>query len=541
MGDQSSTAVADRLGGATVRAWAATARTTLAARRDELDALNVFPVADSDTGTNLWLTVASAATALDAVPADAPDTTVAAAFARGALVGARGNSGVIVGQYLGALVRTWAGPASHGSGGGPGAGAAGREGLVDALHDAADAAYAAVAEPIEGTVLTVGRVVARAARATGASGGLDVLEPAIEEGYLALRRTSAQLPALAAAGVLDAGAWGLLLVLDALAASLGSEAAATRSRADLARPTREERIDGAVAQPSAASATGHCHGGGEFEVMYLVTPAAAAGADVDLAPALRTGLSAVGESVAVMGGEGLWQVHVHTDAPQEAIAVAAASGGAGTEVRVRHVPSHEAMHGRRPGAGLVAATASPGLVAELARAGAVVVLAVDGRHAAAEVVRAAQDTGAPDVLVLAAVPVDPALAGEGRTVLAGLSEVQLVSGAATWASLRPAEGADAALLLEVERVVRSVRTAAVDPPPGDAEDVGGERHAELVTAAVTELLASGGTLLTAVSHDDTAAGALEVVSARLQASHPALEVVTLTGGRPGRTIHVGVE
>lgn len=549
-------ATATLLDPAALRCWAVTSEATLRSRRGDLDALNVFPVADADTGTNLYLTFAEAASSVDRAPADAGAHDLAGVFARGALVGARGNSGVIVGQYLGALVRALLGsglvltPAV----------------LAGGLEAAARAAYQAVAQPVEGTVLTIGRAVsthARAAVRDGVVGGasssaVDVLDAAIVEGYRALQLTTSQLPALRAAGVLDAGAWGLLLVLDAFAHCLGSHVALERSAAGVRYPGgptgpastcvatgrdagrgQHVGIDLPEAERLEAHAADGESGGGEFEVMYLVATPDPTHAGADLAAPLRSGLSAVGESAAVVGGEGLWQVHVHTDRPLDALDVAAGVGGAVSQVRVRHLATQSGVHGHhRPPLGLVAVTAAPGLVADLARAGAVVVLVPAGGTAGPELRRAVEDTGASRVLLLSAVPLATPPAGEGLEVLDGLTEPQVVCGAATSASLDPSEGPEARLA-DVMEAVRGVRSVVVPAPARD--DVTGLGHGELVLQAVERLLVAGGSLVTVVTGSATGDDALAGLRARCARDAQGVELVVLTGGTPGRDVVLGVE
>ncbi|NGN67516.1 DAK2 domain-containing protein, partial [Streptomyces sp. A7024] len=267
-----------------VRTWCALALDALGRSREEIDAINVFPVADGDTGTNLYLTVESAAQAVDAVftaydPGAPTPADTLQAMAHGALLGAMGNSGTILAQWL------------RGASGREAAAGSGADGdalrLAAALEEAATAARAAVAHPVEGTMVTVAAAAAAAARAAlpgdvraaagrptgpaGArgteSGGADgttasadgttapggapaadtaaVALAAYEGARTALRGTPDQLPALAAAGVVDAGGLGLLTVLGALADALAGEGAATRLTA------RGNAHEGTATQPKA--------------------------------------------------------------------------------------------------------------------------------------------------------------------------------------------------------------------------------------------------------------------------------------------------
>ncbi|GDY56952.1 hypothetical protein SVIO_075750 [Streptomyces violaceusniger] len=221
-----------------VRTWCGLALDALGRARADIDAINVYPVADGDTGTNLYLTVESAARAVDAA-FDGHATSAAAsrptladvvrAMAHGALIGARGNSGTILAQLLRGMADVLADGTPDGGAdtdedeadGGPGADEA--DGLRRALRRAVDLAYLAVAHPVEGTVLTV--AVAAAESAERATGGVATVARAAYEGArTALQATPGQLDVLARAGVVDAGGYGLVTVLGGLAQALSGEA-----------------------------------------------------------------------------------------------------------------------------------------------------------------------------------------------------------------------------------------------------------------------------------------------------------------------------
>ena len=209
-----------------VRRFADQAVDGLAATREEIDALNVYPVPDGDTGTNMFLTVESARDAMvEALEASPGDLRVALrAYSKGALLGARGNSGVILSQLIGALLRRIgkAGPDDRSA-------AVFAEGMALAT----EAAYAAVGEPVEGTILSVARAASDAAAesANAPEDRLgDVVRGAATAAREALARTPEQLPLLAQAGVVDAGGRGLCVVLDA------AEAAITGKRATTSTP-----------------------------------------------------------------------------------------------------------------------------------------------------------------------------------------------------------------------------------------------------------------------------------------------------------------
>ncbi len=202
---------------ALLREWARAATVALERHCAEIDRINVFPVPDGDTGTNLLLTMRSAGDAVRRGLREGEDGSiagagpVASALARGALVGARGNSGVILSQVLRGIAEAVSQPAAQPPG------LAGGAVLADALTRADRLARAAVAQPREGTVLTV---LAAAAEAAGeaASDRLDVVATAAAAAAeVAVRATTGQLAELARAGVVDAGGLGLYVVLDALA------------------------------------------------------------------------------------------------------------------------------------------------------------------------------------------------------------------------------------------------------------------------------------------------------------------------------------
>jgi DAK2 domain fusion protein YloV len=259
-----------------------TFRDALRAHQEDLNRLNVYPVPDGDTGTNMALTLEAVAKALASAEAMAE---VCEAIARGSLMGARGNSGVITSQILRGLADTFR-PLD----------AVGPQDLVVGLRRAADAAYQAVLRPVEGTILTVAREAAEAVeRAEGiASSLLGVLETATRAAHDAVARTPDLLPVLARAGVVDAGGKGFTLLLDSLLHVVDG------------RPLPEPE---AVATPAVVEA--HLRGddvaGLRYEVMFFLD------ADDATIPAFKEAWGALGDSIVVVGGDGLWNCHVHTN------------------------------------------------------------------------------------------------------------------------------------------------------------------------------------------------------------------------------------
>ncbi|WP_418959351.1 DAK2 domain-containing protein [Streptomyces tritici] len=368
---------AQTLDAAAVRSWCSLSLAALGREREAIDAINVYPVADGDTGTNLYLTVESAARALDAAFAGdaAPDLPEAVrAMAHGALIGARGNSGTILSQLLRGMAAVLA---------------AGRDGdhLARALTRAADAAREAVAHPVEGTILSV----AAAAAGACAQGGdlVTVARRAYEGARAALEATPGQLAVLERAGVVDAGGRGLVMVLGALVEAVSGEA-----QPPLAAAGRPAVGVEAGAGDSAVGESCAVEGGPAFEVIYLLEAEDAAVAR------LRARLDALGESLVVVGGDGLWNVHVHVDDAGAAVE-AGVEAGRPYRIRITHFAAGGAARPELVQRAVVAVLPGEGL-AELCReAGATTVLARSGEPpASCDLVEAIRRAHAREVVLL---------------------------------------------------------------------------------------------------------------------------------------------
>ncbi len=273
-------------------------RDALRLHQADINRLNVYPVPDGDTGTNMALTLEAVVAELDAVTAGSGLPEVCLAIGHGSLMGARGNSGVILSQLLrGMSERMGAAPD----------GRVGPELLVDAMTHASELARKAVVRPVEGTILTV--AAAAADGATHGSGLVGVVESARGEAADALARTPEQLPVLAQAGVVDAGGAGFLLLLDAFLLVLDGrplpepsgvaapDLTALNGHLTVADPDREDGLD----------AEGHEVGDLRYEVMYFL-----AAAD-DSIEAFKDVWAGIGDSIVVVGGDGLWNCHIHTN------------------------------------------------------------------------------------------------------------------------------------------------------------------------------------------------------------------------------------
>ena len=280
-----------RLGAPELRRVILAALEALRSRQDEIDAANVYPVPDGDTGTNLVLTMSAVAVALGTVGDDPRE--VAQAITRGSLMGARGNSGVILAQILHGLTE----PVDD-DGLDP-------RGIAKGLARGTELAYESMLEPVEGTMITVARAAAEAVANAEGDDCVAVLDGAARAAHEALERTPEMLPVLKQAGVVDAGGMGLCVVLDAAAATIAGRPVPVDTRN--LRPTVRNREAG-----SSAFA---------YEVQYLLEDAVD-----DQVATLRQRLGGIGDSVALIGGAGLWNVHVHTNEVGRAIEMGMAVG-----------------------------------------------------------------------------------------------------------------------------------------------------------------------------------------------------------------------
>lgn len=569
-----------------VRTWCGLALESLGRAREEIDAINVYPVADGDTGTNLYLTVESAAAAVEAVfaghamtVASAPPSLADAvrAMAHGALIGARGNSGTILAQLLRGMAQVLAADSETAHTDGPG--------LRLALRHAAESARQAVARPVEGTVLTVASAAAEAASATEGDCG-SVARAAYEGARVALTATTGQLAVLERAGVVDAGGRGLVTVLAALVQTFTGEVPRQDSgTAAVARPHADGTPDGAHGQGGPDVADGAdraaadeadeaaCGDGAAgvsspaFEVIYLLEAEDAA---VDR---LRERLDGLGDSLVVVGGDGLWNVHVHVDDAGAAVE-AGVEAGRPHRIRITHFglgDVHAGGAGRPPRErsqrAVVAVVPGEGLAGLYAEAGATTVLARPGEPpASGELVQAVRRAHAREVVLL---PNDAdlrhtaaAAAEQARTEgvrVALIPTRSAVQGIAALAVHEPdrrfdedvvamTSAAGATRYAEVVVAERQSWTMAGICQAGDVlglvdGDVAviGADVTTTAEAVLDRMLSAGGELVTLVLGDETPDAVAERLEARVREAYLAVDTVVYRGGRQGAPLLIGVE
>ncbi|WP_435058672.1 DAK2 domain-containing protein [Streptomyces sp. bgisy060] len=527
-----------------VRSWCARALDALGREREEIDAINVYPVADGDTGTNLYLTAEAAHQAVEAVfAASVPDTTeTVRAMAHGALLGARGNSGTILAQ----LLRGMASVLTEGRDG---------DHLARALAEAAAAARRAVARPVEGTVLTVAT-----AAAVGCEAGGKLAEVAVrahDSARTALEATPGQLDVLGRAGVVDAGGRGLVAVLGALVETVCGQA-----------PDRTDPAPGGARAPGVVRAVGPCDGetGPAYEVIYLLE------ATDEAVELLRARLDALGESLVVVGGDGLWNVHVHVDDAGAAVE-AGVEAGRPHRIRVTHFVAAGAAeataHGRgeRAPRAVVAVVPGEGLAGLCAEAGATTVRARPGEPPAGdELVEAIRRAHAREVVLL---PNDTdlrqtAAAAAERARAEGI-RVELiptraaVQGIAALAVHEPdrrfdedvvamTAAAGATRYAELAVAERQSFTSAGVCQAGDVlglieGDVAviGKDLTETARTVLDRMLSAGGELVTLVVADDTPPELAPDLERHVRRGYLAVDTTTYHAGAGAPPLLIGVE
>jgi DAK2 domain fusion protein YloV len=497
------------------------ARAAIEANRGRIDDLNVYPVPDGDTGTNLTLTVREIVQSLDG---DGPDDRAGLAreVSRAALMGARGNSGVILSQIIRGATESLATS----------------DDLALAFRSASDAAYRAVKKPVEGTMLTAIRAMADAAERK------PDLVSIIAAGDATVVKTQEMLPVLKEAGVVDAGAAGLVEIVRGVAAALAGEALPEVPEHD------------------------HEHGEVAFEGIHqelsryrYCTVFVVEGDALD-AEGLEEELERIGDSLLVVGDSTALKVHVHTDDPGRALSLGVARGAiGGVEIANMHVQTQEREE-RLLNAVPDSATETCAIVAvasgdgnrELFESfGAAV---VDGGRtmnpSTADLLAAIEAVPSAEVVVLpnnsnVLMSSEQAAANSSKTVRV-VPTTSLQAGLAALVAFDPSQDADtnAAEMSEAVELVatgavtvasRDVQLNGVQVRKGkwlglaDGEPVaGGETFDEVARAVLERLLAEPRGVLTLLTGEESPA--LETLLAGLAEEHPELELDVHEGGQP---------
>jgi fatty acid kinase len=514
--------------------------TWLANNHEEVNRLNVFPVPDGDTGTNMLLTLQSAVE--DVKESSAAEVSKIAKLAsHGSLMGARGNSGVILSQIFRGFARAVEGKSSLTP-----------AELAAAFEEAANAAYRAVNKPTEGTILTVAREAGRSA-STAASGPdatvPRVIAAAAAGARAAVLKTPSQLQILRDAGVVDAGGFGLQLILEGMLKSVEESDPAFAALADVKRP---------AFTPAAQVALDLPEGGWGYCTEFLIE-----GTNLDT-ELIRGQIESLGNSVLVVGEPTLVKVHVHTDDPTSVINLA---GGYGRLLKL-NVGDMSTQHRRilesesggdsapRPnGVGLVAVVAGRGLV-DIFRGLGVDAIIQGGQTmnpSTQDMLTAIESVPYDEVFllpnngnVIAAAKQVPGLTKKKVHVIETHSVPQGVSAVVGFRPERPAAENLLAMKTEAERVqtievthaVRDTRSNGVKVKKGDViglindrlEFAGGD-YAEVVKQALGKLGPDSYELVTVYRGEQASDDEMKKLESEIRSEYPGLEVEVQQGGQ----------
>ncbi len=540
----------------------------LADHRQVIDNLNVYPVPDGDTGTNMTLTMKSVVESLDGVADDLEP--LCTALAHGALMGARGNSGVILAQILRGVSGVFRDSAAAGS-------VPDAPVVAQALAAASDGAYSAVARPVEGTILTVIREASESAQvAAQAGGGLtEVLDAARDRGYDALERTPEMLAVLAEAGVVDAGGAGLLLLFDAWLAEIDG-----RPMPEAPEPAAPPAAVTGAEVPAEESSIADLR----YEVMFLLD---APDPSVD---DFKAAWQQIGDSIVVVGGDGIWNCHIHTDDIGAAIEAGIAVGRPHRiqitdllDQAAEHSESFEALDRplSRDDAGapppsaveiteadrcsVVAVGAGAGVVDILMSMGAdrVVTGGQSMNPSTAELLAAADSLPTGHVVVLPnnknIIPVAEQVDGESertvgvvptRSVVEGIASLLAFSPGASAAQNSESMTAAAASVTpgEVTQAVRDASSSSGSITEGDWLGIGPDGIvavesdvAVAATALLSAIIDDDHELLTVLTGADADAATTEAIVGHVAEHHPDVEVEVSDGHQPLYPYYFGLE
>src|SRR5690242_13895114 len=512
----------------------------LAANHEEVNRLNVFPVPDGDTGTNMLLTLQSAVE--DVKESNAAEVSKIAKLAsHGSLMGARGNSGVILSQIFRGFARAVEGKSSLTP-----------AELAVAFEEAANAAYRAVNKPTEGTILTVAREAGRAAATAAATPDASitrVIAAAAAGARAAVLKTPAQLQILRDAGVVDAGGFGLQLILDGMLKTVEDTEPAVGAAVTSTRPT----------SPASQVSLALPEGGWGYCTEFLIE---GNNLDTDL---IRDQIEALGNSVLVVGEPELVKVHVHTDDPTRVINLA---GGYGKLMKLnvgdmstqhRRILENEGGAATRPprpnGVGLAVVVAGRGLV-DIFRGLGVDAIIEGGQTmnpSTQDMLTAIESTPYDEVIllpnngnVIAAAKQVVGLTKKKLHVIDTRSVPQGVSAVVAFRPERPADEnvramkaeADRVQTIEVTHAIRDTRSNGLRVKKGDVIglindrlEFAGRDYAEVVHKALSKLGPDAYELVTVYRGEQASDAELARLESEIRTSYPGLEVEVQQGGQ----------
>jgi len=478
-----------------------------------VNALNVFPVPDGDTGTNMFLTMKAAyeAAAEGGESSARSVGEVAARAAYGALMGARGNSGVILSQIFRGIAKALDGHAILDA-----------KLLATAFTEASAMAYKAVLKPVEGTLLTVSRGAADAAEAAVKAGGdvRAVLDAALNGARATLARTPDLLPLLREAGVVDAGGQGFVIVLEGMRLHFAGRNIETEDLPEIAPASPQAMAFnvGGVAAEHGEDDYGYC-------TNFLLT--ATVGTPLDF-PALREHFAAIGHSAVIVGDEQYLKAHIHTLDPGACLSYALQFGGL-TQIKIDNMDAQvETLEGHAASAGAAQPLAPLAVIAVAAGAGVSTVLKGQG----AIVVRGGQTMNPSTQEILDAINAAPAervivLPNNGNIILAARQAAEMAGKPASVLSTRSVPQGIAALanfnfdadfetnIAAMTSAMERVHTGEVTRAVRDATIGGVAVRSGQVIGLVDDVLTVAGTDALAVTLDLLArmdAGSAELIT-----------------------------
>ncbi len=559
--------VLEQFGADALRETVITFRDTMRAHQEGINRLNVYPVPDGDTGTNMTRTLDAVVAELEG--ADAGLETTCEAISHGSLMGARGNSGVILSQILrglAATMRTNTPPTATK--------------VADALKAASVAAYEAVLKPIEGTILTVVRETADAAQRAAHDGATlaAMLHVARAAGRTALANTPEQLPVLKDAGVVDAGGAGFLLLMDSALHVVDGEPL----------PEPEEGGGPSAEQLERVMQRGANYGAVDvselrYEVMFLLNIEDAK------SKAFMEAWGKIGDSIVVVGGDGLYNCHVHTNDIGAAIEAPLELGGKPFKIRVTDLFEEVAEEHAQREAELGVANTTPvrrPAVKQLPPVNCAVVAVCSGDGLAelfgqmnvqgvvtggqtmnpstAELLDAVEHMNAQQVVILPnnknIIPVANqinALTKKDVRVVPTCSMAEALAALVFYdpeadAAVNAEAMTDAAEAVATGEITQAVRDTNTDVGPvkngdwiglvrGDGVVAVGGTMVAATTQLLDTLITPGRELLTMITGDLATSRQIEEVIAYLSENHPDVEVEVHAGGQPLYPFLFGVE